>query len=205
MKSLAKKWRVYPLIVFVIYLIAFPFFFRNPDYPVFFEVYSRFNGTLEHIAIDDNKEQLVQNFESVEIGALATDFILSDVDGNSKSLSDFKGKTVLLTFWASWCPTCRGENKHLVEIYPKYKDQGFEIFAVSLDRSKKNWEKAIEKDGITWAQVSDLEGVDSPIATQYGVYSTPTTFLIDKEGVIVAKDVQGETLDKELTKIFSGS
>lgn len=200
MKSLLKKWWAYPLALFVIYWIAFPFFFRSPDYPLFFEVYSRFNGTLEHMAIDENKAQLVQNFESVEIGVLASDFTLADMNGKEHSLSDFKGKTVLLTFWASWCPTCRGENKHLSEIYPKYKSQGFEIFAVSLDRSKTNWEKAVEKDGITWLQVSDLEGVDSPIATLYGVYSTPTTFLIDSTGIIIAKDIQGEELDRALVE-----
>ncbi len=195
MKVLVKKWWFFPFIIVIGYMVAFPFFFRNPEYPLFFEVYSRFNGTLEHIAIDENKEELVANNASIIVGSKAPDFTLWSIEGNQVSLSDFEGKTVLLTFWASWCPTCRGENKHLVEIYPEYKQKGFEILGVSLDRSRSNWEKAVEKDEITWPQVSDLEGVDSPVATLYGVYATPTTFLIDRAGVIIAKDVRGEGLE----------
>lgn len=198
MKVLVKKWWFYPFVIVIGYMIAFPFFFRNPEYPLFFEVYSRFNGTLEHMAIDENKEELVANNASIAVGSKAPNFTLWSIEGNQVSLSDFEGKTVLLTFWASWCPTCRGENKHLVEIYPEYKQGGFEILGVSLDRSRTNWEKAIEKDRITWPQVSDLEGVDSPIATLYGVYSTPTTFLIDSAGIVIAKDVRGEELEDYL-------
>ena len=194
MKFLLQKWWFYPLILLTAYLIAFPFYFRDPEATIFFEVYSRFNGTLEHMAIDENKETLLANNDSITIGSTAPDFALFSLEGNEVSLSDFKGKTVLLTFWASWCPTCRGENKNLAEIYPKYKEQGFEILGVSLDRSRSNWEKAVKKDGITWSQVSDLEGVDSPVATLYGVYSTPTTFLIDGSGVVIGKDVMGEEL-----------
>lgn len=194
MKTVLKKWWFYPLSLFVIYLIAFPFYFRNPEATIFFEVYSRFNGTLEHMAIDDNKVELVANNDSIKVGFKAPDFKLNSLAGKEISLSDYKGKRVLLTFWASWCPTCRGENKHLAEIYPEYKEHGFQILGVSLDRSRTNWEKAVEKDGLSWPQVSDLEGVDSPIATLYGVYKTPTTFLIDNTGVIIAKDVMGEDL-----------
>lgn len=193
-----KKWWLIPVGLLIAYAIAFPFYFRNPEYPLFFTVYSVFNGTLEHQSIDANKEELVSNYEEVKIGTVAPDFTLSDVNGNEVSLSDYKGKTVLLTFWASWCPTCRAENKHLAEIYPKYKNEGFEILGVSLDRSKTNWEKAVEKDGITWSQVSDLEGVDSPVATKYGVYATPTTFLIDSVGIVIGKDLRGEELDSKL-------
>lgn len=201
MKSLSKKWWVYPLILLTAYAIAFPFYFRNPDVPLFFEVYSRFNGTLEHMAIDSNKEELTQNFKEVTIGSLAPDFTLPDIEGKETSLVDFEGKTVLLTFWASWCPTCRKENRHLAELYPEYKNQGFEILAVSLDRSKTNWEKAVEKDGAHWTQLSDLQGVDSPVATQYGVYATPTTFLIDSAGVVIAKNLRGEELNGVLTRL----
>lgn len=198
MTSLFKKWWVYPLILLTAYTIAFPFFFRNPEIPLFFEVYSRFNGTLEYIAIDSNKEELVQNNKEITVGSLAPDFTLPDIEGKEISLSDFKGKTVLLTFWASWCPTCRKENKHLAGLYPGYKDRGFEILAVSLDRSKTNWEKAVEKDGVHWTQLSDLQGVDSQVATQYGVYATPTTFLIDSAGVVIGKDLRGNDLDQRL-------
>ncbi len=182
------------MILFV-YLIAFPFFFRNPEYPLFFEVYSRFNGTLEHQAIDSNKEQLVQNFESVVVGSKAPDFTLTTLGGEDISLSDLEGKKVFLTFWASWCPTCRRENNTLSTFYEEYRKQGFEILGVSLDRSRTNWEKAVEKDGITWLQVSDLMGVDSPVAIQYGVYGTPTTFLIDSAGVVLGKDIEAENLE----------
>lgn len=195
---LFKKWWFYLLAVFVTYLIAFPFYFRNPEATIFFEVYSRFNGTLEHMVIDENKEELVANNNSITVGGHAPDFKLTSLHGEEISLSDFEGNTVLLTFWASWCPTCRSENKHLAEIYPQHKEQGFEILGVSLDRSRTNWEKAVGKDGISWPQVSDLMGVDSPVATLYGVYSTPTTFLIDSSGVVIGKDVMGEELESYL-------
>jgi len=199
--KMLKKWWLFPVGLIVIYAIAFPFFFRNPEYPLFFSVYSVFNGTLEHQAIDSNKDELTSNYQEIKIGNPAPDFTLTDLNGSKVSLSDFEGKTLLLTFWASWCPTCRAENKYLAEIYPKHKDQGFEILGVSLDRSKTNWEKAVEKDGITWIQVSDLEGVDSPVATKYGVYATPTTFLIDSTGIVIGKDLRGEELELRIKEL----
>lgn len=195
------KWWWVPTTLIVIYAIAFPFYFRSPDYPLFFTVYSVFNGTLEHQTIDGEKDELVSNYEEITVGSKAPNFTLPDLNGEQISLSDFEGKTVLLTFWASWCPTCRAENKHLKEVYPDYKNKEFEILAVSLDRSKTNWEKAVEKDGITWPQVSDLQGVDSPVATKYGVYSTPTTFLIDSSGFVIAKDLSREELKLRIQKL----
>lgn len=196
-----KKWWLIPVGFIVLYAIAFPFYFRNPDCPLFFTVYSVFNGTLEHQSIDAKKDELVSNYEKVTIGSKAPDFTLTSLDGSKISLSSFEGKTVLLTFWASWCPTCRAENKHLKKLYPEYKNDGFEILAVSLDRNRTNWEKAVEKDGISWHQVSDLEGVDSPVATKYGVYSTPTTFLIDSSGTVTGKDLRGKELKKQLSSL----
>ncbi len=193
-----KKWWLYPLLVLVTYLVAFPFYFRNPEAPLFFEVYSRFNGTLEHMAIDKNKERLVANNDSIIVGRAAPDFTLNSLEGEEITLSEFRGKKVLLTFWASWCPTCRAENRHLAEIYSEYKEEGFEILGVSLDRSRTNWFKAVEKDGITWPQVSDLEGVDSEAAILYGVYSTPTTFLIDSSRVVIGKDIFADELKNYL-------
>jgi len=195
------KWWWIPAGLILIYAVTFPFYFRNPEQPLFFTVYSVFNGTLEHQTIDGNKDKLVANYEKITVGSKAPDFTLSGIDGTQISLSDFEGKTVLLTFWASWCPTCRAENEHLKEIYPDYKNEEFEILAVSLDRSKTNWEKAVEKDGITWPQVSDLKGVDSPVATKYGVYSTPTTFLIDSSGVIIGRNLSGRELEKQLNSL----
>lgn len=195
------KWWWIPAGLILIYAVAFPFYFRNPEQSLFFTVYSVFNGTLEHQTIDGNKDKLVANYEKITVGSKAPDFTLSGIDGTQISLSDFEGKTVLLTFWASWCPTCRAANEHLKEIYPDYKNEEFEILAVSLDRSKTNWEKAVEKDAITWPQVSDLKGVDSPVATKYGVYSTPTTFLIDSSGVIIGRNLSGRELEKQLNSL----
>ncbi|MEQ9091759.1 MAG: TlpA disulfide reductase family protein [Balneola sp.] len=195
------KWWWIPAGLIVMYAAAFPFYFRSPEYPLFFTVYSIFNGTLEHQTIDSKKEQLVSNYEEVAIGSIAPNFTLPNLEGKGVSLSDFEGQTVLLTFWASWCPTCRAENKNLKEIYPEYKKKGFEILAVSLDRSKNNWRKAVEKDEIFWPQVSDLKGVDSPVATKYGVYSTPTTFLIDSSGVVVEKDLRGGELELRIQEL----
>lgn len=140
----------------------------------------------------------MQNNQRYEIGDQAPDFELENVYGEKVSLSNQQGKYVLLTFWASWCPVCRKENKNLVHLYDRYKDSDFEIVAVSLDRSITNWEKAIDTDHSHWIQVSDLQGVDSEIATSYGVYVTPTTFLISPEGKIVKKNINSEELEEEL-------
>ncbi len=141
--------------------------------------------------------------KNFDIGKQAPDFTLNDPNGKPVSLASFKGKYVLLDFWASWCSPCRGENPNLVKAYKKYNPQGFEIFGVSLDDSKDNWLKGIKEDNITWTQVSDVKGWKCEAARLYSIESIPASFLLDKEGVIIAKNLRGEELEKKLAEIYS--
>ena len=164
----------------------------------------------------------------VTMGKPAPDIALPGLDGKVRKLSDYKGKVVLLDFWASWCGPCRRANPHVVEIYNKYKDQGFEVFSVSLDgihprmlsrlnsqdqidqqknMARQKWEAAIKKDGLIWdGHVSDLEHWNSPVAKTYGVRGIPKTFLIDRNGNVAANGVnplQGD-LEAQVRDLLKG-
>jgi thiol-disulfide isomerase/thioredoxin len=121
---------------------------------------------------------------------------LPNVKGDSLTLASYKGKVVLLDFWASWCMPCRAANKQLVKLYAKYKANGFEIFSVSMDEDKKDWEKAIVKDKISWIQVNDPRGGwEAKTAADWNVSVLPTSFLINKKGDVVAIDPEGKELE----------
>jgi len=136
-------------------------------------------------------------------GSPAPELAFPGVDGKIRKLSDLRGKVVLIDFWASWCGPCRRENPHVVREYAKYHSKGFEIFSVSLDKTKQNWTDAIAKDNLSWPNhVSDLKGWGSEAAKIYGVNSIPATFLIDQEGNIIAKNLRGEALSNALKQIF---
>lgn len=140
---------------------------------------------------------------ATSIGAIAPDLAFPDPDGNIRKLSDLRGKVVLLDFWASWCRPCRGENPHVVAMYKKYHDKGFEVFSVSLDRDKESWKRAIADDGLVWPNhVSDLKYWSSEAARTYGVSSIPSTFLLDQNGRIIAKNLRGEALSNALKQLF---
>jgi thiol-disulfide isomerase/thioredoxin len=205
--------------------------------PEFFEVhkkaadamvakYPEHEYTAGYVAFAASMEQAAQQPSSpggLQVGMPAPDITLNSPDGTSYSLSDLKGKVVLIDFWASWCGPCRKANPHVVEVYHKYKDKGFTVFSVSLDgidartksrypseeqyeegliQSKKRWVEAIEKDQLAWPyHVSELSKWDTKAAKQYGVSSIPRTFLIDREGNIAAINPRNnleETLLKTL-------
>jgi peroxiredoxin len=137
-----------------------------------------------------------------EIGATAPDFTLNTPEGTPLSLSSLRGKIVLLDFWASWCQPCRRENPNVVVLYNQYKDKGFEILGVSLDKEKGAWMKAIADDKLTWHHVSDLKFWQSDVAFKYGVQAIPFTLLLDKDGKIIAKNLRGEALGKKLEELL---
>lgn len=138
------------------------------------------------------------------VGAMAMDFTQNDPDGKPVKLSDFKGKYVLLDFWASWCGPCRQENPNVVQAYNKYKDKNFTVLGVSLDRENQRdaWLKAVKDDGLTWTQVSDLKFWNNEVARMYNIRSIPQNYLIDPTGKIVAVNLRGAALEKKLAELL---
>lgn len=145
---------------------------------------------------------IIKQLENVQIGKVAPEFSLPDTAGVSVSLSDFRGKYVLLDFWASWCPPCRRENPNVVKAFNEYKDKNFMIVGISLDKDKSKWMKAIADDNLAWTHLSDLKYWDSEIPALYGVRGIPANLLLDPDGVIVAKNITGEDLHKKLKEVI---
>ncbi|MBK9356338.1 MAG: AhpC/TSA family protein [Bacteroidales bacterium] len=140
--------------------------------------------------------------KELQPGKPAPEIILPDKDGKPVKLSSLRGKIVLIDFWASWCSPCRRENPEVVRIYNRFRDKGFDIYGVSLDRDANGWFGAIEKDGLVWTQVSDLKYWESEGAKAYGVKAIPHTVLIDRDGKIIARKLRGKVLEDKLEELL---
>lgn len=165
---------------------------------------TQFKDRLTQLESQINAQKAQQEKEkNTAVGGIAPDINLKTPDGVELKLSSLRGKVVLLDFWASWCAPCRRENPNVVALYKKHKDNGFTVYSVSLDKAADPWKIAIQNDGLIWPNhVSDLAGWSSSAAALYGVTSIPRTFLIDKEGKIVATNLRGEELDRKVEELL---
>ena len=140
--------------------------------------------------------------DAPDIGDIAPNIVMADTLGKTVSLESFRGKVVLIDFWASWCGPCRMENPNVVRAFNKYKAKGFTVLSVSLDNNKEKWMGAIKKDNLTWTHVSELKGWETSASRMYQVTGIPATFLIDKDGKIVARNLRGPALEDMLEKLL---
>ncbi|MEM6894758.1 MAG: TlpA disulfide reductase family protein [Bacteroidota bacterium] len=148
------------------------------------------------------KEQL-DKLKTTEVGSAAPEFSAPNPEGEMLALSDIKGKLTLVDFWAAWCRPCRAENPNIVSVYNKFHDKGFNVIGVSLDTRADDWTNAIAKDGLEWNHISNLKRFQDPIAQLYNVNAIPAAFLIDENGVIVAKNLRGSALEKKVSEFLN--
>ncbi len=169
------------------------------------KLYDSFDRKVQNTEWGKTIALFLEKSVKLEPGDKAVDFILPDLNGREVSLFSFKGKYVLLEFWATGCGPCRMENPNLLKAYRRYKTDGFEILGVSLDESRKSWESTVEKDSIVWTTVCDLKGISGIVPVTYSVYYIPNNYLIDPEGTVIAKDLRGEKLQEKLKELFERS
>lgn len=178
-------------------------YFDQPGEEVFMKsVFENLTSGVQQSFFGEKLGELVAFHSKTAVGSMAPDFIQNDMNGNPISLSSLRGKYVLLDFWASWCDPCRKENPNIVNAYKNFKDKGFDILGVSLDKDGAAWAKAIAEDKLAWHHVSDLKFWENEAAALYGVRSIPASFLLDPEGKIIAKDLRGDALEAKLKELM---
>ncbi|ANE49818.1 TlpA disulfide reductase family protein [Flavisolibacter tropicus] len=174
----------------------------SPDITTVEQNYQKLDSAVRFSGIGKALSEYIAYNKVGSVGSEAMEFSQADTAGHPVSLSSFRGKYVLIDFWASWCGPCRRENPNVVKAYEKFKDKNFTVLGVSLDQEKDAWVKAIEKDKLHWTQVSDLQFWSNAVAQLYRVQSIPQNFLIDPNGKIIAKDLRGEELTAKLCQLL---
>jgi len=179
-------------------------FAYGADYADIAPLYDGLSASIKNTEAGKKFGERLPHIKAVALGATAPEFTEADTSGKMVSLTSFRGKYVLVDFWASWCGPCRHENPNVVKAFNRYKGQNFTIIGVSLDRpnSKDKWLAAIHKDGLNWTQVSDLKFWDSKTAALYAVRGIPQNFLLDPNGKIIAKNLRGDDLENKLEELF---
>lgn len=169
------------------------------------EHYEMLSPELKATSFATNLKTNLDKRSAVEIGSKAPEFSGPDPEGNELALKDLMGKVTLIDFWAAWCKPCREENPNIVRVYNKYHDQGFNVIGISLDREdqRDRWLQAIEDDNLDWPQISHLQFWQEPIAQLYGIRAIPAAFILDENGVIVARDVRGPELERKVQELLS--
>ncbi len=179
-------------------------FSYNPDVAKFDSAFNSLDEKIKKSKMGVILQKFLDVAKKTDVNQIAPDFTLNDVNGKPITFSKLRGSYLLLDFWASWCGPCREENPNLVATYKKFHKKEFNIVSVSLDeaRDRSKWLDAIKKDQLTWLQLSDLKGWESDVVKLYGIRGIPMNFLLDKEGKIIAKGLQGTSLEEKLEKVL---
>jgi len=170
------------------------------------DVYESFSNRIKVSDVGKNIADLLSQFEDpIEVGEIAPDFTAPSIDGPDITLSSelLDNKVTLLDFWAAWCRPCRIENPNLVRLHKKYKNAGFDIIGVSLDRTREQWEQAVIDDNLPWTQVSNLNFWNDPVARRYSIRAIPQSYLLDKDGLVMGKNLRGQELEDRILSLLN--